>query len=74
MNCPYCKKDNNNVSTTRNRPDGTLKRYRKCNICGRNFQTVEEYYSQKRVNKVRAEQRMRTINETRKTETIGERQ
>ena len=42
MKCPKCGSEQSRVSNTRNRLDGTIRRQRKCIVCGKNWFTIEQ--------------------------------
>lgn len=48
MICPYCKKDDNYVYGGKNKNNGDYKRFRKCNLCGKNFKTYEYYVEERK--------------------------
>ncbi len=74
MICPYCKENQSKVVVTRDRPDGTIRRYRKCLACGRSFKTEEKYYSEEEVLETKVEQFKRSFNENRKAKASREKQ
>ena len=41
MKCPFCGSYNNRITNTRDVPDGTVRRRRRCYTCGKSFRTFE---------------------------------
>jgi transcriptional regulator NrdR family protein len=46
MKCPDCKSPSNHTYDSRKKPDGTVRRFRKCDDCGRRFKTTEMHEGQ----------------------------